>query len=1040
MSKSGVHKVETLPKRRKSVWRILFWIFLLLIIAIAILAFWIWTNRFSLIEDQIKKRLAQDGYETELSLTELAETSASAQNIIIRKDGETLLRADRIDLGFDWREAMKGRFDRIEISKPVATIKIDKDGNIISLPLRSDGSSEDSFDFPENGILLKDGRLQLESPFGSVNANLNADIISGSQAELDIVIEPAKLNYGELGLDIFGDVSLAIGGAHPKADIDVTASSWTYKNMSGKDLILKSSSVDIKIGPEAFMLDGQLAAKSNKFNGSAVNINGTDFLWEGSIGLTRGQDNIVLANGKWDAKADSFSVFRDDKRDELAQTLSLYSSLSRTPVTEDFAAPLMQSLNRLLKNGELRGQGLIDKTEASMSVKLSEPMLWKSANATITVNPDPSKAEYYFEKSLQQTRLTLNARLSGQYPASVQDGELLVGSTNGRNIKGVKHFKGQVTLPSSWRSQTPEGRPAELRPMTSRIEFSGRPGARTLKVDGPLDFDGNIPGGYVQGLKTAGKLNVELGNTTEIFFAPQSGRSDNHRVTMERFESPTPWIASQISFDLLAKPGVPLFRLGHKKGDLTAALENLEMVLDNVEGTRSLKIGFAGADIDARIAEIQSWEILGRDVLMTSDNVPSAGTEMRAPTSRITAVVKPGTSPEFTVDAPSADVKTQQVIASGLTVQVAGIPEKFRVDYQNGDVSFAAADLPAFQMEGFVNYEDDNWTGKADSFLPFGSQTPIDITYGFIDGRGIADVDIPEMLFSPLGLQPQSFIPALQGKIADVDGIASAKVHLEFSDADGMVSSGSAKLVEMNMGTAPGPLRGLNSDLTFSSFFPLVTNGPQKVTIRNWDVGFPLPEGVVEFEAVPDGVKISSAVWPLGTGQVSLDPVTWTYTAPSNRMLLRVKDVSIEEFIGELGGDSFQATGIVTGELPVVISGVDVQVENGHLAVKDGGVVKFATPFTDKAGETNGYAKLAFDALKEFYYEELEVTIDGPLDGLINIRLVFNGFNPNVVDGAYIRYNLNIEGELLNIVRNFQRLGGKITEEIKNAVLEDDER
>ena len=64
--------------------------------------------------------------------------------------------------------------------------------------------------------------------------------------------------------------------------------------------------------------------------------------------------------------------------------------------------------------------------------------------------------------------------------------------------------------------------------------------------------------------------------------------------------------------------------------------------------------------------------------------------------------------------------------------------------------------------------------------------------------------------------------------------------------------------------------------------------------------------------------------------------------------------------------------------------------------------------------------------------------MDGPLDGLINIRVVFEGYNPNVMDGAYLRYNLNIEGEILNIIRNFQRLGGQITDEVKSAVLGDD--
>ena len=153
-------------------------------------------------------------------------------------------------------------------------------------------------------------------------------------------------------------------------------------------------------------------------------------------------------------------------------------------------------------------------------------------------------------------------------------------------------------------------------------------------------------------------------------------------------------------------------------------------------------------------------------------------------------------------------------------------------------------------------------------------------------------------------------------------------------------------------------------------------------------------------------------------------------------MTLRMEDVSITELMGDFGGESFEMTGNVSGALPIVISGINVEVEDGKLAVTDGGVVRFSTPFTDKAGESSGYAQLAFDTLKEFYYDELEFTINGPLDGLVSVRMVFDGFNPNVMEGAYIRYNINIEGELFNIINNFQKLGARVTEEVKRVVLQ----
>ena len=182
-------------------------------------------------------------------------------------------------------------------------------------------------------------------------------------------------------------------------------------------------------------------------------------------------------------------------------------------------------------------------------------------------------------------------------------------------------------------------------------------------------------------------------------------------------------------------------------------------------------------------------------------------------------------------------------------------------------------------MTGLVNFEDGAFTGSATTTLPLTDDTPINIAYRFKDGAGTADLDIPELLFSPKGLQPQYLVSALKGKIAEVEGLVRAKIKLAFAAGQPLQSSGTAKIIDMNFGTLPGPLSGVNTEMSFSNMFPLQSQGRQTLKVDKFDPGFPLENGLIEFEMIPDGVKVYSARWPLGDGFFSLDPFCLLYTS-----------------------------------------------------------------------------------------------------------------------------------------------------------------
>ena len=257
----------------------------------------------------------------------------------------------------------------------------------------------------------------------------------------------------------------------------------------------------------------------------------------------------------------------------------------------------------------------------------------------------------------------------------------------------------------------------------------------------------------------------------------------------------------------------------------------------------------------------------------------------------------------------------------------------------------------------------------------------------------------------------------MQGKLAEVDGLVSASIKLGFGEGVPLTSSGQAVIENMNLAIAAGPITGLNTSLEFSSFFPLKTLGRQRLSLAGFDPGFPLPEGAIEFELLPGKMKIHQAEWPVAGGKIFIEPLLWDFEAAENHAVLVLDHVAIQDLIEREAESKVEITGAISGRLPVTISGVNVIVEGGKLSVPNGGFIRFTHEGTDLAGAQNQAAGVAFDALKNFQYHALEADIDGPLDGLIRVRTIFSGFNDDVFEGQPFEFDLELEGELMNLIR-----------------------
>lgn len=295
-------------------------------------------------------------------------------------------------------------------------------------------------------------------------------------------------------------------------------------------------------------------------------------------------------------------------------------------------------------------------------------------------------------------------------------------------------------------------------------------------------------------------------------------------------------------------------------------------------------------------------------------------------------------------------------------------------------------------------------------------------------GKGEALFDSGDLSFTPGGLQPDRLIPAMKGIISGASGAAGGKATFAWAPA-GVASSGSASAKDVSFqgpGVAVTRTEGVTGDLSFTSLMPVATAGEQTVSIRKIDLdALDLENGVMIFSLPGDDtLKIVEAEFPWFGGTIGAYNSTMALSGATSETKLQIDNVSLSDLLGFFKIDGLSGEGTIEGVLPITFEGGRARIDNGILSAKGAGVIRYTGDIAAAAGQANEATELAFDALREFNYEALSTTIDGPLDGTLRFKVYFEGRSDvsmttsrgkQTVKSPFI-FRVNIDAPLLSLL------------------------
>ncbi|MGH1542812.1 MAG: intermembrane phospholipid transport protein YdbH family protein [Arenicella sp.] len=222
---------------------------------------------------------------------------------------------------------------------------------------------------------------------------------------------------------------------------------------------------------------------------------------------------------------------------------------------------------------------------------------------------------------------------------------------------------------------------------------------------------------------------------------------------------------------------------------------------------------------------------------------------------------------------------------------------------------------------------------------------------------------------------------------------------------------------------------GVQADLAMQLYPSIQTRQTQSLQIAAIDAGIPLTETVLDFSLD----KPAKGDLPMLTikhlrssvldGSVVVNDAVYDLDKPVNRLLVELDEVDVDRLVQLNQLDDIEATGRISGRLPVIVDQQGVQVEKGQLqSLKPGGVIRYLGD--TEALEQNQLANIAVQVLKNFNYDDLQAETQYSQNGDLNVLLRLQGNNPDYESGREINLNINVQQNMLKLLESLRYVDG----------------
>ncbi|HUX16510.1 MAG TPA: YdbH domain-containing protein [Phycisphaerae bacterium] len=345
-------------------------------------------------------------------------------------------------------------------------------------------------------------------------------------------------------------------------------------------------------------------------------------------------------------------------------------------------------------------------------------------------------------------------------------------------------------------------------------------------------------------------------------------------------------------------------------------------------------------------------------------------------------------------------------------------------------VSTPSGRLAPLVVDGRVTVENDAFLLNGSIGSPdHGVQIPLQARYLGTEPRGSLTLGPATLEFRPDALQPKALGSAL-AIVTRAEGALDLSGVLAFAAKAPLDGKASVAFRDLTVETDEGVIEKLSGAIRLDGLFPPRTAGEQTLSARRVVAGVPLEEPSLRFRLEPAAagtiLVVDHAEGKIAEGTVHVDGARFDPSAARNAIAIGIDGLSLDRLLRDYAMEGLSGTGTLSGVIPMAFSAAGVSIESGAMQAKGGGVLKVAWGSArDTLMRQGEQVALMVQALEDFHYSSLRITINRPSDGSLSLMVAMEGHNPAVKDGYPIRFNIALSGELEKILAAI-REGGRL--------------
>lgn len=299
-------------------------------------------------------------------------------------------------------------------------------------------------------------------------------------------------------------------------------------------------------------------------------------------------------------------------------------------------------------------------------------------------------------------------------------------------------------------------------------------------------------------------------------------------------------------------------------------------------------------------------------------------------------------------------------------------------------------------------------------------------THSLASGTGEGTVEVPALQFGAgqESLSQFFFSSPYEADLLAGTLAATAQLRWQQDDAGRFLASGpisisadrlsgfyqDVALLELST-TVAGEL----ADMQFTSDDNL------HVQIGSIDPGLPIEDIAFDYtiDTANTTLEVRDVQATMFNGTLSSTGLAFDWSASENLFALALDNIDLSRLLAMGAYEGINATGRISGALPIRVAGSNVSVRGGTLQVlAPGGSISYQSATGANTG--NAALDLVNLALSDYQYDVMEAEVDYLPSGELILAVKLEGISPAVNEGQQINVNLNVTDNIPALLESLQ--------------------